>query len=190
MKAPSKISSEEEKESTDASAQEVDPKGYITCSWPCYQCFYRPSLIAGPAGPTGATGPAGASYTPDLLSAADCIGQTAEKTSQIEIGSAISHVSGSDDYILNQTGTYLAVYHADVTSRQDAVPPFSASIKLTVNDSFVPGSLAETTIAQAGATVSLSAAAIIPISSAPATVQLAAGNGVPSNSSIILLKVN
>ena len=99
----------------------------------------------GPTGPTGATGPC-CCHKEDFLSAYSVSLQTTKNGETLKFasnavtnGSAISHVPGSADFIIHETGFYRAAFHGTIYPTKETNLPLTVTLTQNLQGSGIPG---------------------------------------------------
>lgn len=90
-------------------------------------------------------------------------------TTQLSEGTAITHTGGSSDISITENGVYEISYS---TVGTDSTGAGTTSVQLREDGTEIPGTTASANVANANDLASLSASAIISVTSAPVTITL------------------
>ena len=167
-------------------------RGCCCCRGPAWQQGLQgptgPQGATGPTGPTGAqgiqgvtgpAGPAGPAAPLNIVHSLSAFGQITVPSgteipfliNQVAMGDAITHATGSSDFVLTQTGIYEVLFNASAyIPEASATLPFEAVITLTVNGN--PVYAAQATINNFSSNTVLSGATVVAVNTLPTTIAL------------------
>ena len=137
----------------------------------------------GPQGEQGVTGPTGTVQT-EALSAYSTPAAVAASGGALEFdvngpqeGTAIAHTAGSDTITINQPGTYFVHYTGTMYPSGISDFPAVNLVSFSLNGAQQSAGAAQTTFASASQTQSVTAAAVLNVTSVPAELQVTSGGG-------------
>ena len=124
-------------------------------------------------------GEPGSGRAPEVLSTVDTSNQPSTAGGALTFndtplvsGTAITHLAGSTDVQINQTGIYQAAFHATIAVDTGTTIPDSVLVRLFLNSTPVPGATARHTFTSSNEVATISFDVPFQVSSTPATVQV------------------
>ena len=138
-------------------------------------------------------GAAGSSGPTDLVSAYSTPSQAAASgaplvfdQNALTYGTAVSHTAGSSDFTINQPGLYQVDFHGSVSAAPTETFPATVVTSLEENGNIVPGASVPYIFQSSTETAPQSFTAMLPVTTVPATLQVAGEGGSYLANSITL----